>query len=104
MNRLVFTLAASLALASCATMQADGPGTATSVTIARATGTADAAYIAAYTIGADRVRAGTLSRADFLKWEMVAYSAVLLVRSAQTIAELTAAQQQLATATAKLKD
>lgn len=105
MKRVILVMAAAsmLPLTGCA-MQ---PGTvnsagSVSTAIARATGVADSTYIAAYSVGAERVRSGALSRADFLTWEAVAYNAVLLIRSASTIADLTAAQAQLAQAVARL--
>ena len=97
-------IAASIALSGCAVAPGGINGASSSVAlqIDRAIGSADSAYVAAYQIGAQRVRDGKMSRADFLTYEAIAYDAILLMRSAKTIADLTVAQAQLAQATAKL--
>jgi hypothetical protein len=97
MKKHILALALAASLAGCAANQ-----TSVALTIAKANVTADSAYLAAYQAGIAEVKAGTLSRADFLTWEAVAYDAVLLARAATTIADLTAAQAQLASATAHL--
>jgi hypothetical protein len=102
-KRGILALAIAASLAGCAANQGGlGSAGSTALTISKATGSADSLYVAAYQTAVSRVKDGKLSREDFLTWEAVAYDAVLLIRTATTIADLTAAQAQLATATAHL--